>query len=183
MVLLPEQFGPSSPTTSPSATENDTSRTARRGPYHLTRFCTLTTGALIEGLSGVRSRSSPHTSAIACCAPAHPFLHCRRLSVALGWLLCGYWLHATTWKRQVQARRRSGDCCFAGPQSSPFGSARRRRDPQAAGIHSPRGQDYALLSGGIVGLLENVYARLRDASHSCVSRHIRESRYSFRKQR
>src|SRR4029077_12553300 len=51
MVLLPEPFGPSSPTTSPSATENDTSRTARRGPYHLTRFCTSTTGALIYSLS------------------------------------------------------------------------------------------------------------------------------------
>src|SRR3981189_1417806 len=61
MVLLPEPFGPSSPMTSPSATENDTSRTARRGPYHLTRFCTSTTGALIEGLSGVRHRSSSHT--------------------------------------------------------------------------------------------------------------------------
>src|ERR1700735_2409707 len=74
MVLLPEPFGPSSPTTSPSATENDTSRTARRGPYHLTRFCTSTTGALIEGLSDIRSGSSSHTSAIACCAPAHPLL-------------------------------------------------------------------------------------------------------------
>src|ERR1700722_6425088 len=144
MVLLPEQFGPSSRTTSPSATEKDTSRTPRRGPYHLTRFCTLTTGALIEGLSGVRSRSSPHTSAIACCAPAHPFLHCRRLSVAFGWLLCGYWLQATTWKRQVQARRRSGDCCFAGPPSSSWlGVARlllsgaiRTRHPQVGGRKS-----------------------------------------------
>src|SRR5712664_3459037 len=72
MVLLPEPFGPSSPTTSPAATENDTSRTARRGPYHLTRFCTSTTGAFIEGLSGVRHRSSSHPSA--CCAPAHPLL-------------------------------------------------------------------------------------------------------------
>src|ERR1700733_12496951 len=74
MVLLPYPLGPSSPTTSPSATENDTSRTARRGPYHLTRFCTPTTGALMEGLAGVRARSSSHTSAIACCAPAHPLL-------------------------------------------------------------------------------------------------------------
>src|SRR6266516_3635839 len=89
MVLLPEPCGPSSPTTSPLATESDTSRTARRGPYHLTRFCTSTTGALIEGLSGVRHRSSSHTSAIACCAPAHPLLPLPRLSVALGWPLCG----------------------------------------------------------------------------------------------
>src|ERR1700743_3358515 len=59
MVLLPEPLGPSSPTTSPSATQNDTSRTARRGPYHLTRFCTSTTGALIEGLSGVRPDHPP----------------------------------------------------------------------------------------------------------------------------
>src|SRR5258707_14122274 len=103
MVLLPEPFGPSSPMTSPSATENDTSRTARRGPYHLTRFCTSTTGALIEGLSGVRHRSSSHTSAMACCAPAHPLLPLPPPFRALGWPLCGY-LQATPRKSRIQDR-------------------------------------------------------------------------------
>src|SRR5437763_2994251 len=96
MVLLPEPLGPSSPTTSPSAMENDTSRTARRGPYHLTRFRTSTTGGLIDGLSGagVRRRSFSHTSALACWAPAHllcpsplPF---SRSSLAFRWLITIY---------------------------------------------------------------------------------------------
>src|SRR5436305_14315090 len=49
MVLLPEPFGPSNPTISPSATENETSRIAGRGPYHLTRFRTRTIAELIAG--------------------------------------------------------------------------------------------------------------------------------------
>src|SRR5437764_13195723 len=47
IVLFPEPFGPRSPTTSPAPTENETSRTASRGPYRFTRFSTRTMGELM----------------------------------------------------------------------------------------------------------------------------------------
>src|SRR6516165_3052141 len=44
IVLLPEPFGPSRPTTSPRSMAKDTSVTARRGPYHLVTCCASTSG-------------------------------------------------------------------------------------------------------------------------------------------
>ena len=44
IVLLPEPFGPSRPTISPGSMANETSVTARRGPYHLVTCCASTTG-------------------------------------------------------------------------------------------------------------------------------------------
>src|SRR5436189_4586674 len=40
VVVLPAPFGPSSPTSCPAATLNETSSTARSGPYVLRRFLT-----------------------------------------------------------------------------------------------------------------------------------------------
>src|ERR1700752_3497097 len=47
IVLLPEPFGPSRPTTSPGWIAKDTSVTARRGPYHLVTCCASTTGGML----------------------------------------------------------------------------------------------------------------------------------------
>src|ERR1700757_232655 len=46
IVLLPEPFGPSRPTTSPGSIAKDTSVTARRGPYHLVTCWASTTGGM-----------------------------------------------------------------------------------------------------------------------------------------
>src|ERR1700722_11556342 len=44
IVLLPEPLGPSRPTISPCSMANETSVTARRGPYHFVTCCASTTG-------------------------------------------------------------------------------------------------------------------------------------------
>src|SRR5580700_3320705 len=43
IVLLPEPLGPSRPTISPGSIANETSVTARRGPYHFVTCCASTT--------------------------------------------------------------------------------------------------------------------------------------------
>src|SRR5882724_8389559 len=43
IVLLPEPLGPSRPTISPCSMANETSVTARRGPYHFVTCCASTT--------------------------------------------------------------------------------------------------------------------------------------------
>src|SRR5947207_1041111 len=43
IVLFPEPFGPSRPTISPGSIANETSVTARRGPYHFVTCCASTT--------------------------------------------------------------------------------------------------------------------------------------------
>src|SRR5579871_3958840 len=44
IVLLPDPFGPSRPTISPCSMANETSVTARRGPYHLVTCWASTIG-------------------------------------------------------------------------------------------------------------------------------------------
>src|SRR5580704_13726908 len=43
IVLLPDPLGPSRPTISPGSIANETSVTARRGPYHFVTCCASTT--------------------------------------------------------------------------------------------------------------------------------------------
>src|SRR5512139_575682 len=46
IVLLPDPFGPSRPTISPGSMANETSVTARRGPYHFVTCCARMIGAM-----------------------------------------------------------------------------------------------------------------------------------------
>src|SRR5438552_575765 len=61
IVLLPEPLGPSRPTISPGAMANETSVTARRGPYDFVTCCASTTGDIKTHKTQMPETSARHT--------------------------------------------------------------------------------------------------------------------------
>src|SRR5712691_679242 len=84
IVLLPDPLGPSRPTISPCAMANDTSVTARRGPYDFVTCCASTTGDIKthktqipeEARRPVLEHDPGHDA-----RDPHPFTHPRRRAI------------------------------------------------------------------------------------------------------